>query len=130
MSEFPAIPFWTDAYNNDCGHLTDAEHGRYLLLIMLVWKSPQRRIPNDPEWIGRKLRRSAAECQSQIMPLVKEFCQTNGNWITQKRITKEWNFLENRSKKQSDSAKSRWQKEKNNASAYAEDMPNGCQTDA
>ena len=112
MAEFPALPIWTDAYMLDCGHLSDAEHGRYFLLLMLIWRSPECRIPNEPDWIARKLKRSVAEYEKDVLPLVKEFCKTTGNWITQKRLTKEFLYLQNKSKSQTVRANLRWNKGK------------------
>lgn len=112
MAEFPALPIWTDAYMLDCGHLSDAEHGRYFLLLMLIWRSPGCKIPNEAEWIARKMKRSVEQFKAEIQPLIIEFCQTSGNWISQKRLTKEFAYLSKRSKKQSDKANIRWEKEK------------------
>ncbi len=50
MADFPALPLFTDAYLADCSHLSDAEHGRYLRLLMLVWLSPECRVPNDDKF--------------------------------------------------------------------------------
>ena len=120
MAEFPALPIWTDAYMLDCGHLTDAEHGRYFLLLMLIWRSPECRIPNEPEWVSRKLKRTLAEYESDILPLINEFCKNTGNWITQKRLSKEFLYLQKKSKSQSDKANLRWTKEK---VSYRADAP-------
>jgi uncharacterized protein YdaU (DUF1376 family) len=118
MAEFPALPLFTDAYLRDCWHLSDAEHGRYFLLMMLIWQTPSCRIPNNREWIARKLRRTPEQYDSDILPLISEFCENSGNWITQKRLTKERDYLRGKSKSQSNRAKSRWNKEKD---LYPED---------
>ena len=112
MADFPALPIWTDAYLADCGHLTDAEHGRYLMLLMLIWRSPDCRIPNDNAWIARKMRRTVEDVQAEVRPIIAEFCQCDGNWIMQKRLSKEMLFVKKNAKRQSDAAKSRWNKEK------------------
>lgn len=112
MAEFPALPLWTDAYLADCGHLSDEEHGRYFLLLMAMWRAPECRLPNDDEWLARRFRRTVADIVSQFRPLIAEFCQTTGNWITQKRLAREHAYVRARGKKQSDAAKSRWEKEK------------------
>lgn len=112
MAEFPALPIWTDAYMLDCGHLSDVEHGRYFLLLMLIWRSPQCRIPNEVEWIARKMRRNVGACETEVMPLIKEFCTTDGNYVYQKRLLHEFNYLHKQSKLQSARIKSRWTKEK------------------
>lgn len=134
MAEFPAMPFWTDAYMLDTGHLTDAEHGRYLLLLILMWRSPECRIPNDPEWICRKLCRTDAEYHAEIMPLIKEFCTTDGNYVYQKKLQEQFSFLRKQSKNQSVRAKSRWDKAKDTSGgsspASTRHMPKQCRTDA
>lgn len=125
MADFAAMPFYTDSYLGDCWHLSDAEHGRYLLLLILMWQSPQCRIPNDHDWIARKLKRTLDEVESDLVPLITEFCETDGNWITQKRLQQEFKYVSAKSKTQSERAKSRWEKEKNNARASAGHKPNG-----
>lgn len=112
MAEFPAMPLWTDAYLADCGHLTDAEHGIYLQLMMLAWRTPGCRIPNDDTWLARKMRRSVEDVESDVRPILNEFWSTNGNHLFQRRQKSEWDYLQKRRKKQSDRAKSRWNKEK------------------
>ena len=73
MADLPAIPLWTDAYLADCGHLGDAEHGRYLLILMHLWRAPKQRFPNDDDWLARKFGRSADSVRSEIRPLIEEF---------------------------------------------------------
>lgn len=112
MAEFPALPLFVDAYMLDCGHLTDAEHGRYLQILMQLWIAPQQRLPNDDEWLARKFRRTPEEVRRDLRPLCSEFCQVSGNWITQKRLSKVFEHVKATSKKQSDRAKARWYKDK------------------
>lgn len=130
MADYPAIPLFTDSYMRDCGHLTDAEHGRYFLLLMLMWQTPRCRIPNDPEWIARKLRRSVDAYYSEIEPLIKEFCNSTGNYLYQKRLQREYNYLKKTSKTQSERAKSKWKKKKDSSPRDPETVPDGSQTHA
>lgn len=123
MADYAALPLFTDAYLADCGHLSDAEHGRYLLLLITMWRTPLCRVPHDREWLARKLRRSADSVDAEIMPLVREFCQVDGNWITQKRLRQEYEYVARRAQTQSERAKSRWNKEKDNAGAVPKEKP-------
>lgn len=111
MSQLPALPLWIDAWVADTAHLSRAERGLYHDLLVLMWKTPGCRVPNDLAWIARKLR-----CSDHEMPmlelLIAEFCQSSGNWIAQKRLQKEFDYVSAKSKKQSARAKSRWDKEK------------------
>lgn len=107
MAKFPAMPFWFDAYWRDTQHLTWEEHGLYLAVLSLLWNAPGQRIPNDREWIRRRFKSHTPKAMS----LINEFCQNNGNWIRQKRLTAEYKYVAEKSKKQSDRSKSRWNKE-------------------
>jgi uncharacterized protein YdaU (DUF1376 family) len=125
MAEFPSLPLFTDAYLADAGHLSDAEHGRYLLILMTMWRAPECRLPNDDEWLSRRFRRSVESVQSELRPIIAEFLQTNGNWLTQKRLRKEWEWCRRYSKNQSDRAKSRWDKEKDTCNGTSAATPSG-----
>lgn len=103
MAEFPALPLFTDAIIADCAHLTDEEFGRYVRLLMLIWRSPDCRIPHNSEWVSRKMARP----YSVLEPLITEFCYVDVNWITHQRLQKELSYLREKSKKQSARAKMR-----------------------
>lgn len=53
MAEFPALPLFTDAYLSDTRHLTAAQHGAYVLLLMMAWRTPDCALPNDDEILAR-----------------------------------------------------------------------------
>jgi uncharacterized protein YdaU (DUF1376 family) len=95
----------------DCGHLPDDEFGVYMKLLIAMWRAPNQRLPNDDQWLARRFVRSVEAVRQTIRPLIQEFCQTDGNWITQKRLLREFAFVSESRKKQSDRAKSRWNKE-------------------
>lgn len=111
MADFPAMPLWTDAYLADTMHLSDAEHGRYLKLLMHMWRAPGCRFPADRAWLERKTRRTPEQFDSEIQPLLDEFFQCDGNWWTQKKLLKVWQQVQATRQKQADRAKSRWEKE-------------------
>lgn len=120
MADFSALPLFTDAFLADTSHLSDAECGLYLRLLMTIWRSPGCRVPNDEAWLAKRFQRSVEACRIEVIPLVKEFCNSDGNWITQKRLSREFEYVKSHSKKQSDRAKSRWERDKNHAGGYAE----------
>lgn len=123
MAEFSALPLFTDSLVADTAHLTDTEFGRYMRLLILCWRSPECRIPNDKEWISKRLHLNALQFDGEIRPLLEEFFQDydSGNayayanackWISQKRLIKEWMHVKDKVKKNKSAAKSRWNKEK------------------
>jgi uncharacterized protein YdaU (DUF1376 family) len=112
MSAFPHLPLFTDAWVADTKHLSRLERGTYFDLLVLMWRVPNCRVPNDDAWLGKRLSMTASEVASELRPIIAEFCQVDGNWIIQKRLKREWEWCLRNSKKRSDAAKSRWEKEK------------------
>lgn len=111
MSQLPALPLWIDAWVSDTAHLSRAERGLYHDLLVLMWKTPGCRVPNDIPWIARKLRCTDDEVYV-LEVILAEYCHSSGNWVVQKRLQKEFEYVFSKSKKQSERAKSRWDKEK------------------
>ena len=119
MAEFPALPLWVQRYLGDTHHLSFEEHGAYLCLLMTMWIAPGQRIPNDDAWLARKFRCSESVIANTLRPLIKEFCTADGNWITQKGLSKEWTRVETLVSKRRASAKARWDKEKTSSKRNA-----------
>jgi uncharacterized protein YdaU (DUF1376 family) len=111
MAQFPALDIWTDAWLADTGHLPRVDRDIYFHLMILMWRTPNCRVPNDMDWISRKLRCAPDEL-GILNAVASEFCESDGNWLTQKRLLKEYRYAIERSRKQSDRAKSRWNKDK------------------
>lgn len=108
MAEFPALPLFTDAITADCGHLTDEEFGRYVRLLILMWRSPNCRIPADTHWICKRLRVDALAYAQHIQPILQEFCTADAGWWTQKRLLKEYQYVQQLTEKRRKAAESRW----------------------
>src|SRR5262245_26082935 len=112
MAQFPGLLLWTDSWVADTAHLTRLERGTYHDLLVLMWRTPGCRVPNDDAWLSRHMRMTAEEVVAELRPIIKEFCQTDGNWLFQKRLQKEFVRAFWHKQKQSDRAKSRWNKMK------------------
>lgn len=108
MAQFPSLPLFTDAIVADCHHLTDNEFGLYVRILIEMWRSPGCRIPARAEWLEKKFRRSITE----IGPILTEFCDCDGNYWTQGRLTDEYDWVKKNSKRQSVRSKARWKKGK------------------
>jgi len=87
MSAFPHLPLFTDAWVADTKHLSRLERGTYFDLLVLMWRVPNCRVPNDDAWLGKRLGMTADEVTNELRPIITEFCQIDGNWITQKRLS-------------------------------------------
>lgn len=115
MAQYPALPLFTDAIMADCYHLSDAEFGLYSRILILMWRTPNCRIPNDSEWIAKRLGRTALQFDTEIRPILKEFCICDGNFWTQKRLSKEYEYVGSQSAKGKKGADARWGKNGNSA---------------
>lgn len=108
---FPSLPFFVDAWSNDTAHLTRVERDIYLHLLLLCWNTPGCRVPNDVAWVARRLR-----CTQEEIPILKnvitEFMTSDGNWLTQKRLMREFAYVTRRWAQGREAAKARWEKRK------------------
>jgi uncharacterized protein YdaU (DUF1376 family) len=85
MSKFPSLPLFTDAFIADTGHLSAAETGAYLLLLMMAWRSPGCRLPDDDTKLARWARIDP-RVWVRMKPTIMEFWTlVDGHW-TQKRL--------------------------------------------
>ena len=110
MAEFPALPLFTDAITADCSHLTDEEFGRYVRVLILMWRSPACRIPADAQWICKRLRVDALAYAQLVQPILQEFCTQDAGFWTQKRLLKEYQYVQALTEKRRKAAASRWSK--------------------
>lgn len=89
MSAFPSLPLFTDAFLADTGHLTSHQTGAYMLLLMMAWRSPGCRIPDDDVKLARWAR-CDARVWRQTKPVIMEFWTLSDGYWTQKRLTSEY----------------------------------------
>lgn len=120
MSRKPiSIPIFPDAYLRDTTHLTTEEHGAYFLLLMAAWGNDDCSLPHDEKRLAALVKMPIAKWR-KIAPTVLEFWTIDRGRITQKRLLKEWEYVQARREKRKGAAQSRWGC-KSNANAY----PNG-----
>jgi uncharacterized protein YdaU (DUF1376 family) len=110
MAQFPGLMLWTDAWVADTHHLSRDVRGAYMDLIIKMWRTPGCRVPNDDAWLARHMLMTADEVVEVLRPIIREFCQTDGNWIFQKRLQKEFLRAARIQHAQSMRAKSGWKK--------------------
>lgn len=97
MADFPALPLWTDAYLADTTHLTTEQHGAYCLLLFKMWRQPECDLPDDHKLLARLAGIQSAKWPG-VWSVLKDFflIGDNGRW-TQKRLTKEREYVNKRS---------------------------------
>lgn len=120
MADFPALPIFTDAYMADTLDLNAEQHGAYLLLLMLAWRRPDCAIPNDMVWLKRSMSGMARDMHgnrfNKLIPplLASYFTLGNDGKLHQKRLRKERDFLEKRSRNARENSKKRWHETSDN----------------
>lgn len=88
MSAYPSLPLFTDAFIADTSHLSAQETGAYLLLLMVAWRSPDCRLPDDDARLARYARVDR-RTWLRIKGTVLEFWTLADGFWTQKRLSKE-----------------------------------------
>lgn len=104
MAEFPAMPLWTDAYLGDTRHLTTFEHGAYLLLLIVAWRSPDGALPDDDMRLARYAGCTRAQWR-RIAPTIRAFFRQENGQLVQSRLNDERKAV--RQKRESQAANGR-----------------------
>jgi uncharacterized protein YdaU (DUF1376 family) len=90
----PYIPLYIDDYDAATAHLSPEEDGIYGRLLRLCWRTPGCSIPNDPAWIARKIRLTAADFDRIAKPVIDEFFTLTRGRLIQRRLKREWDNVE------------------------------------
>jgi len=88
MSEFPSLPLFTDSFIADTGHLTAHQTGAYLMLLMMAWRMPDCRLPDDDLKLARWARVDP-RIWPRTKPVVMDFWTLKDGFWSQKRLMKE-----------------------------------------
>jgi uncharacterized protein YdaU (DUF1376 family) len=91
VAKFPSLPLWTDALIGDTYHLTPAEFGSYLRILIAMWRSPNCRLKDDDAFLGRitgdprNWKRTKAKLDCYLI-------RKNGH-VLNRRLLAEYNFV-------------------------------------
>lgn len=83
----PYMPLFVSDYLSHTAHLSAAEHGAYMLLIMNYWQR-EKPLPADPRKLARIARMTDAEWAEASEALSEFFQEVDGSWV-HKRIEEE-----------------------------------------
>ena len=93
MSDLPSMPLFVDDYEAATAHLTLEEDGAYMRLLRLCWRSPGCSLPDDLDWICRRLRVHEEQTKKLVANLIAEFFFARSGRIYQKRLKKEFDYV-------------------------------------
>ena len=86
----PYFPLYVDDYEADTAHLTITEDGAYSRLLRLCWRTPGCTIPDDADWIKRRMRVSDEEFVNIVRPIIDEYFAVKNGRVYSERLLKEW----------------------------------------
>lgn len=139
MAEFPAMPFMTDAYLGDTMHLSLEEHGAYLKLLFIAWRTPSCLLPKDDARIATMLGITKGKWK-KLKPTILAFWTETEHGFEQKKLKKIREKVREKSNKNRESAARRWDGKslKNNdakdanadANAMPDVVPKSCERNA
>lgn len=98
-------------------------HGIYLLALMVCWNVPHCRLPDEDAWLAERFGCTVDELQKFVRPILSKYFKRRGSWLTQKRLKVEFTFISESSEKQSNRAKSGWNKRKNKSRGIITAIP-------
>jgi uncharacterized protein YdaU (DUF1376 family) len=87
VADFPALPLFTDAYLGDTMHLGLEEHGAYLKLLMIAWRSPDCALPDDDRRLANMLGVPLKRWCEVLRPVIAPFWLIEGGRWRQKKLT-------------------------------------------
>lgn len=99
MAEFPALPLFTDAYLGDTTHLSTFEHGAYLLLLIISWRSPSCCLADDDALLARYTKMTRDKWR-KVRPILEPFFMVEGGFWHQARLQNELQHLQSRREQQ------------------------------
>ena len=107
----PYLPLFIGDYLADTPPVsrpTWEHHGIYLLLLMLAWRVPQGRLPDDESWLALHMGCDEQQVRDHVTPVLEIYFKSDGSWWRQKRLSREFKHAATRSQKGRSAAKSRW----------------------
>ena len=128
MTALPHMALYISDFKSATRHLSLAERGIYMDLLMLCWETPGCKLPNDIQWIKRHMVGvSEEEWTAAAEPVLQEFFTTTKKHIFQKRQLRDWTKINSvlRAKKAAGKrgGKAKALKRRQNDDAFATNLP-------
>lgn len=82
----PYFPMFAKDYEAKTAHLTILEDGAYNRLLRLCWMTPGCTLPDDEQWIMRKLRARTEEEKEAVRTVLEEFFETKKGRVFQQNL--------------------------------------------
>lgn len=115
----------------DTRHLSLEEHGAYLSLMMIAWRTSECTLPDDDKRLAMMLGVTPRKW-AKLKPVVMAFWTLKDGQWSQSRLQKERTFVAKKSKQNREAANTRWNAKslKNNNADNAKAPPMQCERNA
>ena len=127
MAELPQMPLFVDDFEAATAHLDLEEDGAYNRLLRLCWRQSSCSVPDDDEWIRRRMRVDSGKYESVIRPIIDEFFTRSGGRVFQKRQRQVREFARKKKTARQDAGRkgglAKAMKNKETSSSNAKDLP-------
>ncbi len=90
------MPVFTDALIGDTLHLSEAEFGAYCLILFTTWRNNGQALIDDDARLARVCRVSISRWRNKLRPILASFFDISDGFWHQKRLEKEWKFVQKR----------------------------------
>lgn len=108
MSKKPShIPLFPDAYLRDNYRFTLEQHGLCLILLMEAWGRPDCMLPGDDVSLAEIAQIPVAKFRKICGPVLAQWTR-EGDKLFQKRLRKEWLYVQRKKEVRSAAASARW----------------------
>jgi len=101
----PYFPMYPTDFEAKTSHLTLEEDGAYNRLLRLMWMTPGCSVPDDPDWIARRMRIDAATFARLVSPIIAEFMTRRAGRILNSRLREEYEKADETYRRRSDAGK-------------------------
>lgn len=71
--KYPYMPLFVSDYEGDTAHLSILEDGVYMRMLRLCWRTPGGTLPDDKDWLIRRLRITEIEYEQIAKTVIDEF---------------------------------------------------------
>jgi uncharacterized protein YdaU (DUF1376 family) len=93
----PWMRLWVAQLSADTQHLTAAQLGSHLRLLMMAWRRTSCSIPNDADWICRRLGIGPDYYAQDVAPVLADLWESDGEDLHNLDQRKERLHVEQRS---------------------------------
>jgi uncharacterized protein YdaU (DUF1376 family) len=107
------IPYWrffVGGFAAETQHLSAAQLGHHVRLLMLAWRRASCSIPNEAEWISRRLGVGPDDYSREVVPVLSDLWESDGDDLTNADLRSERLHVEERSEKARKAANARYRR--------------------